>query len=211
MRHGALRRLLEAGVIAALAATGALAGCTVLAPRYAPGAPPSAAGLVIVYGDMTMPLVRWGRVFAGGAKEDVRPLDYGRIGIEGGPSVQGRGLGGGAVAFSAPSGRYRVRTLGYVQRRSAGPYPMDFEPPAAAFEQYPALMFEVRAGEIVLVGKVRIQYRDASLQEDFALERYTVTPDPRAERAALSAVLAELDPASPWRPLVAQRLAAAGQ
>jgi len=189
----------------------ALAGCTILEPRFAPPESPRDGGLVIVYGELVTPLERWSKVFAGGAKEDVRPLDYGRMVTDAGDSVQGRGLDGGVVVFNPRPGRYRLRTIGYLQRRSTGPYPVAFGVTPAALEQFPALAMDVGPSDVIVVGKVVVRYRDATLTDDFALESLGVAPQPAGERAALAAVLAALDPGSPWRPLLEQRLRALGQ
>lgn len=196
--------------IIALAALGALTACSVVNPPYRPEVGPEASGLVIVRGEMIMPLERWGKFLAGGAKEEVRPMDYGRIEDERGTSVSGRAIGEGSadvLVFSPPRpGRYRIATLGYVQRRSTGAYPVDFAPPPEVLAGTPALTFDVRPGEVSVLSKAVIHYNDATLQTDFELTRWEVVADAAGERAAMATVLTALDAASPWRTVLERRM-----
>lgn len=196
--------------IAALAALAALAGCAAFQPHYDLPGSPETSGLVIVQGECTSPLVRWGRVFAGGAHDSHLPFERGHLVADPGVDVLGRGIDGGVVVFNPPPGRYRVDNVGFVEHRSTGPYPVTFDLPPQAYEAHPELVVTVRPGQVAVVSKLILHYRDASLMEDFAFEGLEVVQDTGGEKAAIAAVLPHVEAGNPWRPVLEARLRSLG-
>jgi hypothetical protein len=183
---------------------------------------PQQSGLVIVQGALVSPLKGWSKVFAGGDKEEVLVVTAATLISEANASSPGRPIPDANGVLFAPvtPGRHRLADVGFLRQRTTSPVVtgsgssittrVTYDVTPAALQKIPALTFDVKPGQVVYIGYLRMDYNEGSLTDPASITGYELVSNPQAERATLSVLLKHLDPASPWRAALAERLRAQG-